>query len=40
MTGKLVIPCKYEEVARSGGYIALIKDGYLIIVDKDGNRVC
>ena len=40
-TGKLIIPCEYEydSIAYSDGYIALIKNGYLTIVDKEGNRV-
>lgn len=38
-TGNVVIPCEYEDVAYSDGYIALIKSGYLTIVDKEGNRV-
>lgn len=37
-TGELVIPCEWDS-AYSNGYIALIKNGYLTIVDKEGNRV-
>ena len=37
-TGELVIPCEWDS-AYSNGYIALIKNGYLTILDKEGNRV-
>ena len=42
--GTLVVPCEYDDrwdlyFARTNGCLFTLKDNYLTIVDKDGNRV-
>ena len=37
MNGETVVPCVYDHGYYSDGYFTLIRDGYLTILDRDGN---
>ena len=39
LTGELIVPCEYDHGYYRNGYFTLIKDGYLTILDRDGNLV-
>lgn len=39
VNGNVIVPCEYDHGYYSNGYFTLIKDGYLTILDRDGNRM-
>ena len=39
LTGEIIVPCEYDHGYYRNGYFTLIQDGYLTILDKDGNLV-
>ena len=36
-TGEILVPCQYDQGYYSNGYFTLIRDGYLTILDREGN---
>ena len=38
-TGELLIPCEYSSMRYGEGYFSCLKDGALIVLDREGNRV-